>query len=83
MQRTLFNILSKLVLLLIISSIAALPLFAQNHQTITIKGRVINQQTRASLAGANIYEPESRIGTATNDKGYFQIEIPAAVSKLK
>ncbi len=83
MQYSRFTILLGVILLLTFSIITISPLYAQKKQSLTIKGRVINQQTNKPLAGANIYEPDAEIGAVTNKKGRFKIKVPKSATRLR
>jgi len=42
----------------------------------TVKGRVIDKNTRAPLAGASVFAQNTTFGEATNSDGYFTLKIP-------
>jgi iron complex outermembrane receptor protein len=48
-----------------------------------IKGRVLDQQTRQPLIGANIIVQGTSIGTITNKEGYFKIKTSRKVDTLR
>jgi hypothetical protein len=52
-----------------------LRLYAQTNQSRgTIKGRVIDGESKLDLIGAQVFIQEKNIGISTNDKGYFEIK---------
>lgn len=48
----------------------------QEEKTHTLYGYVIDQESKESLIGANIYIPISQCGTSTNEFGHFSITLP-------
>ena len=60
-----------LFLLIAFSSITA---FSQSGYTIT--GKIIDQETKLPLQGASVFAENTTIGTATNDRGYFNLSLP-------
>lgn len=49
-------------------------IFAQNR--LTISGYVREKGSRELLPGVNVYLPEQRIGTSTNNYGFYSISLP-------
>jgi hypothetical protein len=62
---------SVLFLLIAFSSIAA---FSQSAYTIS--GKIIDAETKQPLQGASVFAENTTIGTATNDRGYFNLSLP-------
>ncbi|NTW25143.1 MAG: TonB-dependent receptor, partial [Lentimicrobium sp.] len=62
------------VFLLAFASIASLNLFAQQKHSIS--GYVREQGSRELLPGVNIYLPELKAGTTTNNYGFYSITLP-------
>ena len=60
-----------LFLLIAFSSIAA---FAQSGYSIS--GRIIDAETKLPLQAASVFAENTTIGTATNDRGYFNLSLP-------
>ncbi len=63
------------------ASIAGLILLAfvsrsAEAQNVTINGYVKDAATKESLIGANIYSPEFKIGTITNEYGFYSLTFP-------
>jgi iron complex outermembrane receptor protein len=44
----------------------------------SISGRVIDAETSEALIGVNVYQPDKKLLANTNDRGFFEIEQPAA-----
>ncbi|MEM9985416.1 MAG: TonB-dependent receptor [Bacteroidota bacterium] len=57
--------------LLLFSSIASLA------QPITLSGRITEEETGETLIGAAVTIPDLKIGTYTNDYGFFSLSLPA------
>ena len=53
-----------------------LPWIIFSQETITISGNVKDFENGESLIGATIFIPELKIGTSTNNYGWFSITIP-------
>ncbi|WP_026472914.1 TonB-dependent receptor [Alkaliflexus imshenetskii] len=51
-------------------------------QTVTINGSITDARTGEALISANIYEPVSFIGTATNLYGFYSLKLPSGKQKL-
>ena len=43
----------------------------------TISGFAVDAETGEKLIGANLYDPDRRLGTATNTYGFFSLTLPA------
>ncbi|MFH0843812.1 MAG: TonB-dependent receptor [Bacteroidota bacterium] len=69
MKRTLFIILFPLVVS---------QLFPQSVQHYTVSGYVREDGSGESLIGVNIYQPETRIGTVTNNFGFYSLTLSSA-----
>lgn len=52
---------------------------AQNY---TISGYVEEEKSRERLIGVNIFTPDKRIGTSTNNYGFFSITVPSYTQEL-
>jgi TonB-linked SusC/RagA family outer membrane protein len=66
-----------LILFFLLSTVAFLPLLAQ--QTITVRGRVTNE-TAQPVAGVSVVVKGTAQGTTTNENGEYQINAPANAS---
>ncbi len=67
----------KFYLLLLFSILFGQLLNAQNKQSkVTLSGYVKDADTGESLIGATIYCPELQFGTASNDYGFYSINLP-------
>ena len=51
--------------------------FAFSQNKITLSGYVLDAQNGETLIGASIYVPKLKIGSATNEYGFYSLEIPA------
>ena len=60
-----------LFLLIAFSSITA---FSQSGYVIS--GKIIDAETKLPLQGASVFAENTTIGTATNDRGYFNLSLP-------
>jgi len=69
MKRTLFIILFPLVFS---------QLFSQSIERYTASGYVREAGSGESLIGVNIYQPQTRIGTVTNNFGFYSLTLPSA-----
>ena len=67
------NYLNLVVALLFIPNINA---------QIVITGRVINDSNQEPLSDVNIIVVNENIGSATNDNGFFQLELPSEISSF-
>ena len=67
------NYLNLVVALLFIPNINA---------QIVITGRVINDSNQEPLSDVNIVVVNENIGSATNDNGFFQLELPSEISSF-
>ena len=63
------------IILVFISLIVLLPVFAQNEAVLTVSGQVKDQTTRRPLGNVNITIPHTHVGTVTNADGYFTLKI--------
>lgn len=57
-------------------------LTTQKHPTLTISGYVQDANTGEKLIGATIYSPVQRVGTTTNQFGFFSITLPKDTASL-
>ncbi len=64
---------------LLILFILPIGLLAQEY---TISGRVVDQNSKESLIGANIFVPSIGKGTATNDQGFYSLSLPEGSYEL-
>ncbi len=60
---------------LIGNTISLFPSDAQRPSKITVSGYIEDKQTGERLIGANVYFPESFIGTVSNDYGFFSLPV--------
>lgn len=65
----------RIISLIILSLVGVLNLLAQKEGT--IKGVVIDSETRQAIPMVNIYVQGTNRGTASDERGAFQINIPA------
>ena len=49
----------------------------------TLYGYVIDQESKETLIGANLYIPEATTGSSTNEYGYFNISLPEGETMLE
>jgi hypothetical protein len=70
----------KLFSLVVVISFLHLPLYGQTAGRCTISGYVREAVSGESLLGVNIYLPDSKTGTVTNNYGFYSITLPAADS---
>lgn len=59
------------------------PLNLGRYQRAKLRGRVLEGKTGEPLAGAVIYNPETKVGVATDSKGRYSIEMPTGDKHLK
>lgn len=66
-----------LVLLILLLSLSAF-VNAQNQKTkyVRISGYMFDDKTKETLIGATIYEMKSKLGTTTNNYGFFSLAVP-------
>jgi len=67
------NFISALLNFFFITSLIALPTISNAQLSQTIKGRVIDQQNKVGLPGANVVIEGSDLGSATDTEGSFRI----------
>lgn len=67
-----FDIMKNLLFLLL--ALISLPAFSQTGYT--IKGKIIDQETKLPLQGASVFAENTTIGTATNENGFFTLRLP-------
>jgi hypothetical protein len=61
----------------IFTLIAALILFINmSAQNITVKGKIVDSQTKEALMGVNVYQDGSQNGTVTDITGNFELIVP-------
>jgi hypothetical protein len=70
----------KLINLCVVLPLFFLPLNGQTIERYTISGYVKEAVSGESLLGVNIYLPDSKTGTVTNNYGFYSLTIPAADS---
>jgi len=46
-----------------------------------LSGKVLDEENRTPIAGANVYLSKTKAGTITNDKGVFKLQLPSRTSK--
>lgn len=61
-----------------ILSIAVIPSYGQQSVRYTVSGFVKEAGTGESLIGVNVYLPDHKSGTVTNNYGFYSLTIPAA-----
>jgi antitoxin component YwqK of YwqJK toxin-antitoxin module len=66
--------MSRLIVFLL-AVVIAVPVFAQDQQPITLKGKVIEEETKSPVPFASVFLKRSTIGTITNDEGKFEFNI--------
>ena len=52
-------------------------------QTLTISGYVTDENTGEVLIGTNVYEVNLRVGTTTNNYGFFSLTLPATTAVVR
>ena len=62
---------SVLFLLIAFNSLAAL-----SQSGYTISGKIIDEETKQPLQGASVFAENTTLGTATNERGYFNLSLP-------
>ena len=70
----------KLFCLAIVLSFILIQVHGQTVERYTISGYVKEAISGESLLGVNIYLPNSKTGTVTNNYGFYSITLPAADS---
>ncbi|MFK7921989.1 MAG: TonB-dependent receptor [Bacteroidia bacterium] len=60
-----------------------LPIFCFGQSSITISGYVSDQQNGEKLLRATVQSPDQKIGTYTNDFGFFSLSVPAGTMRLR
>ena len=70
----------KKVFSILVLLIAAMSLFGQNGR---VTGVVRDAETGETLIGVAVIEPKSKIGTATNERGSYSLELPMGTHLLK
>ncbi|MDR2564120.1 MAG: TonB-dependent receptor [Prevotellaceae bacterium] len=66
----------------LIALIVSMPLYSFS-QTFTVKGRIIDSGTHDNLPGASVYVVETKHGTASDEKGYYFLNLPAGNYTLR
>jgi len=61
-------------ILIFVISLFYLPAFSQTGYTIS--GKIIDESTRLPLQGASVFAENTTIGTATNEQGFFSLQLP-------
>ena len=69
------------VLILPVSLLMCLPLWSQ--QTVTVSGYITDASSGETLIGANVYHPESKSGTVSNNFGFYSIKVPEGEVHLR
>jgi hypothetical protein len=59
------------------------PLNQGRYQRAKLRGKVLEGKTGEPLAGAIVYNPETKVGVATDSKGRYAIEMPTGEMHLK
>jgi hypothetical protein len=72
------KILSALLLFLIVVSSG----FSQEQQKFTLSGTITDAKSNETLIGVNVYLPEIKAGTTTNEYGFYSITIPKGTYKV-
>ena len=70
----------KVLLLTVIGILCFIQLNAQSPERFTISGYVKEAISSESLIGVNIYLPDRKVGTVTNNYGFYSLTLPAADS---
>jgi hypothetical protein len=70
MLKTIFNSILCLALL-------SIPILGQSQQTFTISGYVEDMATGEKMIGANVFDPNSELGTSTNTYGFYSLTLPS------
>lgn len=52
-------------------------IFSQSRERYTVSGYIYEEGSRETLIGVNIYEPDLRSGTTTNNYGFYSITVPS------
>ena len=64
-------------------NITVLFLFISNiNAQMVLTGRVINDSNKEPLSDINIIVVNENIGSATDDNGFFQLELPSEISSF-
>ncbi len=69
---------SKFILLLLL--FIQLSFSQKSH---TISGVITDSQTNETLIGVNVFDPQTKAGTATNEYGFFSITLPEGTYNLE
>ena len=54
-----------------------------SQEKITISGTIYNQNSNETLIGVSIYFPEAKVGTTTNEYGFYSITLPKGTYKVQ
>ncbi|TXH59938.1 MAG: TonB-dependent receptor [Bacteroidia bacterium] len=68
----------KKLILLCLGTLFSLAMFAQRN----VKGTVLSAETNLPISGASVVVKSSNLGTVTDEKGAFQLNVPQNYSKL-
>ncbi|HOZ30286.1 MAG TPA: TonB-dependent receptor [Bacteroidales bacterium] len=75
--------LKTLVLVVFFSSVYCIQsLYAQSVMKYTISGYIKDKENGETLIGANIYQPETKVGATTNIYGFYSITLPEGKYKI-
>lgn len=70
----------RIILLIFLCTLVTFSLVAQEKQQFTVSGFVKEAVSSESLSGVNIYLPDLKIGTTTNNYGFYSITVPKSDS---
>lgn len=56
--------------------------FSQEQQKFTLSGTITDAKSNESLIGVNVFIPEIKAGTTTNEYGFYSITIPKGTYKV-
>ena len=67
----------------IVYIILILSSFALSQETITISGDVKDAETGETLIGSTIYIPSLKLGTTSNNYGFFSMTVPKGLYEIE
>jgi hypothetical protein len=57
-------------------------ILARHRRAITVSGTVRDARSGETLIGATVHDPSSRVGTVTNEHGFYSLSLPAGDARL-
>jgi hypothetical protein len=57
-------------------------ILARHRRAITVSGTVRDARSGETLIGATVHDPSSRVGTVTNEHGFYSLSLPAGDARI-